>query len=157
MAASASGQSVVPSMFLQIRSSSSVSAGRPSPCSIRLSTISDQWVCCRIHGVASEVDGTPAEGLTVWLLPADEVAFVKYFAAVERRDTLDRSATDAAGRFAFENVEPGAWWVGPAPRLGVGERFCVARSHLQSDAIYETTIRAREGHASEWIHALIAN
>lgn len=68
---------------------------------------------CAIHGVALEHDGRPAPGLDIWLEDASSWAAPSIFPVgdgVRRR----AARTDAAGRFAFAHVLPGAWRIGPA-------------------------------------------
>lgn len=56
-------------------------------------------------------DGAPLVDHPVWLAPAREVGGVFRFGTPP---TASRT-TDEAGRFAFEDVAPGEWSVGPAP------------------------------------------
>ena len=67
----------------------------------------------RIVGRALYEDGTPADGIEFQLVPSSvgRVGYMESFWS-----EVDADATDADGRFVFENVEPGRWIVGPEPR-----------------------------------------
>ncbi len=78
---------------------------------------------CVLRGVAFEANGKPAAGLAI-ALESSWSAKPRYFdsgLSRERRHAL----TDRDGRFAFGDVDPGDWWIGPAsedPDRGVGPR-----------------------------------
>ena len=73
---------------------------------------------CQLLGEAFEADGTPAEGIEVWLLAAEgpfRWRDRRYFDSYESRNVAERIRVDASGRFVFEDVAPGRWLIGPAP------------------------------------------
>ncbi len=68
---------------------------------------------CTIHGIAREVDDRPAADLEILLETAWAPRPIQFepFSSRPRRATK----TDAEGHFAFADVGPGNWWIGPAP------------------------------------------
>jgi hypothetical protein len=68
---------------------------------------------CRLTGSVLDQEGKPVGSQELWLLHAqrDQPRFL------ERFDTLrdpTKTRTDEKGRFAFENVLAGKWWLAPA-------------------------------------------
>ncbi|MEW6742127.1 MAG: carboxypeptidase regulatory-like domain-containing protein [Planctomycetota bacterium] len=66
-----------------------------------------------VRGLMLDQDGVPVQGQAVWLKTAEEEAPC-YFSAYEEDDLIGATRTDAEGRFAFEDVTPGRYWVGSA-------------------------------------------
>ena len=73
----------------------------------------------RIAGVLLEQDGRPVPKASIWLVPADRPGRHVFpsWASPEQR-----VRTDEAGRFAFEDLAHGDWWVGPGPKRGLSAR-----------------------------------
>ncbi len=68
-----------------------------------------------ISGILLEEQSTPVADQGIWLLRARENdSGAHYF--IDDYEVKAKTITDAAGRFAFADVRPGAWWVGPAAR-----------------------------------------
>lgn len=101
---------------------------------------------CTIQGVAREVDGTPVEGLDLWLMVAAWPHPKKYFFEYESDDVVSRTRTGEAGTFRFDDVAPGDWWVGPAPSPAgspgacapVAELVTIAADEPRKDVVIET-------------------
>jgi carboxypeptidase family protein len=68
---------------------------------------------CRLQGVAVDEHGEPLASLDVWRLAVTNVP--ANLEPEHERSVVDKARTDARGRFVFENVPPGDWWLGPAP------------------------------------------
>jgi len=66
-----------------------------------------------LRGRVVESDGTLAKGVAMCLRPAS--LLVPVFADARDGTTRELVTTDARGEFAFVNVPPGRWLVGPAP------------------------------------------
>lgn len=66
---------------------------------------------CAIAGRALTPEGEPVAGLEVWLVSEPRLPG-RYFNAFA--DIQARTTTDARGEFAFEDVAPRVWFVGPA-------------------------------------------
>jgi RNA polymerase sigma factor (sigma-70 family) len=65
-----------------------------------------------IAGVAVDEAGAPASDLDVWLVePSGYDSEL-----LNRHEPFAVARTDSEGRFAFDDLAPGRWWVGPAPR-----------------------------------------
>lgn len=69
---------------------------------------------CAIRGLALDPEGRPVSGLSIWL--SSSSVFERYFAVP---DESSRTESDARGRFVFESVPAGRWWVAVSP-LEVG-------------------------------------
>jgi len=66
-----------------------------------------------LRGRVVESDGTLAKGVAMCLRPAS--LLVPVFADARDGTTRELVTTDVLGEFAFANVAPGLWLVGPAP------------------------------------------
>lgn len=71
---------------------------------------------CRLEGQAQDERGEPLAGLDLWRLAA--LGASVYLGAEHEQAVVDKVRTDARGRFVFESVSPGDWWIGPAPYHG---------------------------------------
>lgn len=68
-----------------------------------------------ISGILLDEQSTPVADQSIWLARATENdSGAHYF--IDDYEVKAKTITDAAGRFAFAHVRPGAWWVGPAAR-----------------------------------------
>jgi len=97
---------------------------------------------CRLTGRTLEVDGRPAAGVAVWLLPDDGERLLREY----RDDEVTAKVrSDADGRFTLE-VPAGAWLVGPSPTAlsdiaPAAERLVVA----PEDTHAELTLTCQRG------------
>lgn len=64
-----------------------------------------------ITGTLVDQDWAPVPDYDVWLAAADDLEVRALSFASEATET---ERTDGAGRFAFEHVTPGIWWIAPA-------------------------------------------
>jgi hypothetical protein len=71
-----------------------------------------------ILGQIVDQHGKPVASHAVWKLPADKTVRHLFHQSEgdETGETSTKTSTDQEGRFAFESVPPGRWWIGPAPR-----------------------------------------
>lgn len=72
---------------------------------------------CRVLGQALDEAGQPLAGLDLWRLAVD--GFPALRELPHEHAVVDKARTDARGRFVFEEVPAGDWWIGPAPSRGV--------------------------------------
>lgn len=72
---------------------------------------------CRVLGQAVDEEGRPLAGLDLWRLAVD--GFPALRELLHEHAVVDKARTDERGRFVFEQVPAGDWWIGPAPSLGV--------------------------------------
>lgn len=72
---------------------------------------------CRVLGQAVDEDGQPLAGLDLWRLALGELPALRELA--HEGAVVDKARTDERGRFVFEHVPAGEWWIGPAPMRGV--------------------------------------
>jgi hypothetical protein len=70
----------------------------------------------RIEGTLFGADGATRPDVTIWLVRGGTRRVFTTFEEVRYR-----AVTDGGGRFAFENVQPGSWRVGPAAGRADGE------------------------------------
>ncbi len=68
---------------------------------------------CTLLGRALDEQGSPLVKLELWRLAAGELPALRELAHEDA--VVDKVRTDSLGRFAFEHVPEGEWWVGPAP------------------------------------------
>ncbi len=68
---------------------------------------------CTLLGRALDEQGAPLVKLELWRLAAGELPALRELAHEDA--VVDKVRTDSLGRFAFEHVPEGEWWVGPAP------------------------------------------
>lgn len=71
---------------------------------------------CRLEGLAQDEGGEPLAGLDLWRLAA--VGASATLRPEDEEAVVDKVRTDARGRFVFEAVSAGDWWIGPAPYHG---------------------------------------
>ncbi|MFN0244440.1 MAG: carboxypeptidase regulatory-like domain-containing protein [Planctomycetota bacterium] len=77
---------------------------------------------CHIEGRVLDADGLPIESRAVILQPrASQHAHVLH----GNFGTGTLASTDADGRFAFEQIPAGAWWIGVAPTRGAEEMIAL--------------------------------
>jgi hypothetical protein len=71
----------------------------------------------RISGQIVDQHGKPVASHAVWRIPASKA--VRHLFHEWENEAHDRSSTetitDQEGRFVFDAVPPGQWWIGPAP------------------------------------------
>lgn len=72
-------------------------------------------VGCTVRGLVIDQDDEPVASCTIWICSAREKAPVYLQFYLRERPTTQTVVTDEVGRFLFENVSPGTWWLGPAP------------------------------------------
>jgi hypothetical protein len=75
----------------------------------------------KVSGIAYDRDSNPVARHAIWLLkmpPFDWIVNpgpVAMLIGDDEESVVTRVVTDASGRFAFDAVAPGSWWVGIAP------------------------------------------
>ena len=94
---------------------------------------------CRLSGVARTETGEPVADLAIWLDGATQDR-QRYFQRTDAGRVVDKTRTDADGRFAFEDVPAGAWWVGPGE-----ERAYRAEPTVHDPAPLPVRIQVHEG------------
>ncbi len=71
----------------------------------------------RIAGRLEDESGVAIRWCTIWRAPARAA----HSGAFDSSDQpLQTTKTDGAGRFRFDSVPPGEWWIGPAPGAAKG-------------------------------------
>jgi hypothetical protein len=72
---------------------------------------------CTLAGRATLADGgAPASGVELWLLEAEaRVGRTRFLTGNEVDSIVLATTTDDSGSFRLEGVQPGVWWLGPAP------------------------------------------
>ncbi len=100
---------------------------------------------CAIEGVAVDPEGRPVPAIAVWLV--SRAVGSQYLEAYLEDKVTARTQADEHGRFAFDDVPAGEWWLGPAP----DERDTseVPASEAIAPAAVEVTITE-----SETVHSL---
>jgi hypothetical protein len=69
---------------------------------------------CTLNGLLVDERGMPTGGHDVWLMPT-ELKISHYFLPYENHRVTAKARADHVGKFAFADVSPGTWWIGPAP------------------------------------------
>lgn len=92
----------------------------------RLGRILDLGDGTHLHGVLLDSLDRPAEGIEIWVVPAEtrEVSFL-FGPQIARRVTA-RTRTGADGVFHFHGIPAGEWLVGPAPPTGRADERTLA-------------------------------
>jgi protocatechuate 3,4-dioxygenase beta subunit len=68
---------------------------------------------CRLEGTVVDQAGEAVREQKLWLQRADRDA-PKVFELFHSGEVVVETQTDSEGRFAFADVSPGSWWLGPA-------------------------------------------
>jgi hypothetical protein len=69
---------------------------------------------CRVSGSLVDEKGQPVASQSVWRVRASYPQ-KHYLSSFEKNRVDGKATTDADGKFAFDDVTAGAWWIGPAP------------------------------------------
>ena len=73
-----------------------------------------------VEGRVVDAEATPQPALDVFLLPdSSRFDFYRYDERDFERGSAFRTRSDADGRFRFEQVPPGTWWLGPGWKPGM--------------------------------------
>jgi len=67
----------------------------------------------RIEGSVVDPAGAAVAGLTLWI-DRTRADYPVFFQDFQESSVVGATQTDARGRFAFADVAPGRWWIGPA-------------------------------------------
>jgi hypothetical protein len=89
-----------------------------------------------LEGSLRDAEGRPHERAEIWLAPRnyDSPRGFQEFEAHSARST----ETDAAGRFRFDDVPDGDWWVGPSPTSDcIALRTSLSMLHGRADRTLE--------------------
>jgi hypothetical protein len=71
---------------------------------------------CRIEGRVTDQQGEVVKGHAIWMERASFDA-PRVFERIHVDQVIVAETTDAEGRFRFQDVGPGKWWIGPAATL----------------------------------------
>lgn len=100
---------------------------------------------CTLRGRAQDGSGAPLAGLDLWRLGEDVPGYLE---PEHERSVVDKVRCDADGRFAFEDVPSGTWWIGAAPyaRRSGGSVPLAARVVIApGERVHELTLTAPPG------------
>jgi hypothetical protein len=103
----------------------------------------------RIEGTLVDADKlVPLSGVEIWLVEPDEPIVgdqTRYFGPEAESSVAARAHTDLDGRFAFDAVAIGSWWVGPAPAAAgtPGAVTPIARAVLIDGRAATTSVELR--------------
>lgn len=101
---------------------------------------------CTLRGRAQDQEGAPLAGLDLWRLGGEDVP--GYLEPEHERAVVDKVRCDADGRFAFENVPSGTWWIGAAPyarRSGGSVPLTARVVLLPGERVHELDLTAPPG------------
>jgi hypothetical protein len=87
----------------------------------------------QLSGLVLDQYQQPVRGQEIWLTPYSSEGN-RYFETFDEAKVVARDRTDDEGRFVLDDVQPGRWMVGPAPRRaesGTAEASAVAPRPVQ--------------------------
>lgn len=68
-----------------------------------------------LKGLVLDQDSRPVPDLPVWLANWEPEPPAHFFQTYEEDRVSAKAVTDDEGKFQFADVQPGTWWIGPAP------------------------------------------